>query len=538
MNEELGLTGKRLGQVVSGSLSHGVEVKLDGPVSVEDMAVGRYVCIEGKGKRFFGLITDVSLGALDQRLATNPPDVADPFIAEVVIGTAAYGTLKVLPKLIWDVSSQRAQPAKTVPQSFQPVTEATQRDIDLIFGREDDKRMVIGNPLDMEVKLCLNLEEFAALSSGVFGRTGTGKTFFTHHLLNGLIQKSKAASLVFDMHSEYGWSWRPQGSRSELKALKQLFPSRVALFSLDEDSTRRRGASPDFVVRIGYDQIEATDIEILRETLNLNDLQVQAVQRLNDRLKTKWLTGFLQMGDEGKLEETAKDWGEHEGNLSALYRKLQSLRRLPFLAATVTEDAVDRIMHYLKSGTSVVLEFGRHRDYTSYMLVANMLTRRIYEQYRSRMEEARDDAERPHPLVITLEEAHKFLSPELARQTIFGTIAREMRKYNVTLLVVDQRPSGIDPEVLSQLGTRICFRLDDAQDIDAALSGAEDRSELRTVLSRLEKRQQALVFGHSVPMPVVVEAEAYGTPEYYRRFGFRDEAERQKEVEKDIADLF
>ena len=49
--------------------------------------------------------------------------------------------------------------------------------------------------------------------------------------------------------------------------------------------------------------------------------------------------------------------------------------------------------------------------------------------------------------MITIEEAHKFLSPGLAEQTIFGTIAREMRKYSVTLLVIDQRPSGIDPEI-------------------------------------------------------------------------------------------
>ncbi|MBI4287296.1 MAG: ATP-binding protein [Chloroflexi bacterium] len=527
-----------MGVVTSGSLSKGVEVKLDGRVSTEEMAVGRFVSIEGKKKRFFGLVTDVSLGAIDARMATNPPDMSDPFIAEVVLGSAAYGVLKVLPKLVWDVGTGQMQPAKTVPQPFQVVLEATQQDIDLIFGQEDEKRLVIGNPLDMEVKLCLNLEEFVSLSSGVFGRTGTGKTFFTHHLLNGLIQKSKAVNLVFDMHSEYGWSWRGQHGRQEYKALRQLFPSRVAVFALDEENARRRGLTPDFIVRIGYDQVEAPDIEILRDTLNMNELQVDAVHRVSHRLGKRWLSSFFEVGDRGEIAERSKEWGENEQNLGALYRRLDTLRRLPFLTPEVSEDAVDRIMHYLKSGVSVVLEFGRYRDYTSYILVANLLTRRIYDQYREQTEQARDDAGRPQPLVITLEEAHKFLSPELARQTIFGTIAREMRKYNVTLLVVDQRPSGIDPEVLSQLGTRIAFRLDNAEDIDAVLSGAEDRSELRTVLSRLETRQQALVFGHSVRMPVVVEVEAYGATDYYRRFGFLEPAEAKRQVDKDIEDLF
>jgi len=46
------------------------------------------------------------------------------------------------------------------------------------------------------------------------------------------------------------------------------------------------------------------------------------------------------------------------------------------------------------------------------------------------------------------------------RQTIFGTIAREMRKFRHTM-VVDQRPSGIDNEVMSQIGTRITALLND-----------------------------------------------------------------------------
>ena len=78
---------QRLGIVVSGSLGKGVEVKLDGSVSIEDMAVGRFVTIEGQKRRFFGMISEVSLGVTDPKLSLTPPDVADPFIAEVLAGT-------------------------------------------------------------------------------------------------------------------------------------------------------------------------------------------------------------------------------------------------------------------------------------------------------------------------------------------------------------------------------------------------------------------------------------------------------------------
>jgi uncharacterized protein len=42
--------------------------------------------------------------------------------------------------------------------------------------------------------------------------------------------------------------------------------------------------------------------------------------------------------------------------------------------------------------------------------------------------------------VIVVEEAHKLLNREMASQTTFSTIARELRKYYVTLLIIDQRP--------------------------------------------------------------------------------------------------
>jgi DNA helicase HerA-like ATPase len=90
-----------------------------------------------------------------------------------------------------------------------------------------------------------------------------------------------------------------------------------------------------------------------------------------------------------------------------------------------------------------------------------------------------------------------------------------MRKYNVTLLVVDQRPSGIDPEVMSQIATKVCCLLDDERDVDAVMTGTSGSRELRSVLAGLESRQQALIFGNAVPIPVAVRIRDYGTNDSY-----------------------
>jgi DNA helicase HerA-like ATPase len=225
-----------------------------------------------------------------------------------------------------------------------------------------------------------------------------------------------------------------------------------------------------------------------------------------------------------------------------LHRKLDTrLARLPFLKRKSGANSIRKIMDYLRSRKSVVLEFGRHNSLDAYILVANILTRRIHEEYVEAVDKAQGNKtkEPPH-LAITIEEAHKFLSPEVADRTIFGTIAREMRKYNVTLLVVDQRPSAIADEIMSQIGTRVTCLLDDEKDIGAVLSGVSGANALRGVLARLDSRQQAIILGHAVPMPVVIRTRDYGgaSDDSYAEFQFLQAATLREQAAKDVDDLF
>jgi len=538
-NEQRG----RLGIVVSGSLSRGVEIKLDSATSVEDIAVGRYVTIEGEKGRFLGMITDVTLDAIDSRLMMTPPEVSDPFIAEVLAGTSTFGRVHVRPELALGSDAfsllEGPQPVKTVPAHFSVVKEASEQDVEMVFGRVEEKQFWVGTPLDMEIKVRLDPKKLAERSSGVFGKTGTGKTFLARLLLIGMIQENAAANLIFDMHSEYGWMGSSEEGR-EVKGLKQLFPSKVAVFALDEESARRRKVSTDFVVEVGYDEIEPEDIEMLSETLNLTEASAQATYRLARHFgERQWLERFLAIEGREEINELAKTLSEHEATMAALRRRLDALRRLRFLVPHARDNAIQRILEYLDRGINVVLEFGRYEDITAYVLVANLLTRRIHAQYRERTEMAMgEDIAKPKPLVITIEEAHKFLNPDISNQTIFGTIAREMRKYNVALMVIDQRPSGIDEEVMSQIGTKITCLLDNERDIESVLTGVSGKSELKGVLAKLETKQQALIFGHAVPMPVVVRTREYGSAQSYKELGFREAIELKREAEEELKDLW
>jgi len=519
---------QRLGVVVAGSLSKGLDVKLDPATVIEGLAVGRYVVVHGRtARRFFSMVTDIQLDSLNPMVEKSPPDVTDSFIARVYLGTAVFGRMHISPMLMLSGDTDEPRQVKTVPSHFTPVYPASEEEVSRIFGHESEPGyFYIGDPLEMEgTHVALNLHRFVERSAGVFGKTGTGKSFLTRMLLAGVVREGVAVNLVFDMHSEYGWKSQDESKR-EVKGLRQLFPGGdVSVFTLDEESSRRRGSKVDGVVRISLDQIDPEDVDSLSSLLALSDIQVGALYFLRRRLGPRWIARLLDDDDTlEELNEALERGTIHGGTLGAIQRKLGMFRRFRFLHAQGGEDPIKQILEYLDRGVHVILEFGRYgNSEAAYILVANYITRRIHAHYVKAKEEALGGRGRePHPLIITIEEAHKFLDPIIARHTIFGTIARELRKYNVTLLIVDQRPSGIDPEIMSQIGTRVTCLLDDEADIRAVFSGISGAGALREVLARLDTRQQALLMGHAVPMPVVVRTRTYGTPEFYAAMGVQE----------------
>ena len=302
---------------------------------------------------------------------------------------------------------------------------------------------------------------------------------------------------------------------------------------------------------IGYDQVEPEDLEMLSGILQLSEPQVGAVYALYRKLGTDWLAKFLDDAwidsyggfdsETGKevsgLRVLADDTGQGQNTLAALRRRFERMRNYGFLRPKALDDSVGRIMKHLESGNHVVLEFGRYgSDLGAYILVANFLTRRIHKRYVEKKEAAFGGGDEPRPLVITIEEAHKFLDPAIAGNTIFGTIARELRKYNVTLFIVDQRPSGIDAEVMSQIGTRVTLLLDDPADIQAVLSGVSGADGLREVLARLDTQEQALILGHAVPMPVVVQTRRYDL-EFYKAMGSREGGDLAAQMKANVTDM-
>lgn len=552
-----------LGSVIQGSLSQGLEVRLHADVSVEDMRVGKFLVIQGTRSRFFCLLTDVALGTASPRIMANPPSIEDSFLREVLAGSGTYGTIELSPMLMFtpleegekphngaiaangnsSLASFEAQtsaniellPVKTIPAHFSEVFEASEGDFRAVFGWEDDpnrRNFSIGEPLDMDVPVCIDLDRFVERSNGVFGKSGTGKSFLTRLLISGIIRKQAAVNLMFDMHSEYGWEAMREGkSVSTVKGLRQLFPGQVEIYTLDAESTKRRGVRDAQELYLSYDQIEIEDIRLVGYELGISEASLDNANILYAEYGKSWIVQLLNMTNED-IKLFCQEKQGHAGSIMSLQRKLMRLDSLKYLRSACPHNYIDRIVQSLDAGKHVVVEFGSQSNLLSYMLATNMITRRIHASYVKKAEkflQSKSPQDRPRQLVITIEEAHRFLDSSIVHQTIFGTIAREMRKYFVTLLIVDQRPSGIDNEVMSQVGTRITCLLNDEKDIDAIFTGVSGGQNLRSVLAKLDSKQQALILGHAVPMPVVVRTRPYDS-QFYAEIGDTDWGEMPDEA--------
>ncbi|NET02533.1 MAG: ATP-binding protein [Sphaerospermopsis sp. SIO1G2] len=541
-----------LGSVIEGSLIGGLEVRLHSDISVEDMRVGKFLVVQGARSHFFCMLTDVSLGASNTRILTNPPSWEDTFLREVLAGSGTYGMINLAPMLTFTPEAEAPLPStngkslnpfvpsntglasfqpqtsstiellpvKTIPSHFSQVYEANEDDFRKVFGWEDDphrKNFSIGKPLDMDVPVCIDLNRFVERSNGVFGKSGTGKSFLTRLLLAGVIKKNAAVNLIFDMHSEYGWEAVAEGKNiNTVKGLKQLFPSKVEVYTLDPEATKRRGVRDAQELYLSYEQIEVEDIKLCGRELGLSDAALDNASILCNEFGKSWIPQLFNMtGEDIKIFCDEKPG--HPGSINSLQRKLLRLDSLKYMRAVSPQNYIKKIVQSLESGKNVVIEFGSQSNMLSYMLVTNMITRRIHEHYVKKADkflQSKNPLDRPTPLMITIEEAHRFLDSAVVQSTIFGTIARELRKYFVTLLVVDQRPSGIDNEVMSQIGTRITALLNDDKDIDAIFTGVSGAGGLRSVLAKLDSKQQALILGHAVPMPVVVRTRPYDSVFY------------------------
>jgi hypothetical protein len=208
------------------------------------------------------------------------------------------------------------------------------------------------------------------------------------------------------------------------------------------------------------------------------------------------------------------NFGGHDpkalGYCSSLIIRTETYLTAPELGCIFSEtgkDICEAIDEFFASPTerAIILSF---KDvtfkYNTRELLLNALGRYL-------LRKARTNAFKNCPLICFLDEAHQFIGQSIGDEAnsvaldSFGLIAKEGRKYGLTVTIATQRPRDVPQDVLSQLGTLIVHRLTNERDRETIEKACGDMDRSAAAFIPSLAQGEAIFVGPDLPTPMPIQ---------------------------------
>ena len=395
---------------------------------------------------------------------------------------------------------------KKFPLPGCPALKATNTDLALIFAPQSDDSIRIGTVFSNEdVPAALQAEALLSKHFAILGSTGTGKSSLVALLIHRMVEKHPNAHIVIlDPHGEYASAFSSNGvhiSTDDLVLPYWLmnFEEHVELFV--GRNTAGREAEIDILKNCLF-----TARKKAAPTYKLTRLTV-------DTPIPYKLTDLLQAIDEGLGRLEKADQPRPYLKLRNKIEELRGDRRFAFMfSGMVVQDTlaelVSKLMRFPVEGRPIsTLDLsGVPADIVD--VVVSLLSRLVFD---FAMWSRRHSSSTP--ILLVCEEAHRYV-PHMGLDTNIQSarkslerIAKEGRKYGVSLGLVSQRPSDLSESVLSQCGTIISMRLNNGRDRQFVANTMPDGAgNFLAALPTLQNRE-CIVAGEGVACPMRVQLD-------------------------------
>ena len=388
------------------------------------------------------------------------------------------------------------------PVAGTPVRAAMDADLTAVYTRPSVTNVSIGTLYhDPRRSAFVVVDELLAKNFAVLGATGSGKSCAVTLLLLAILTEHKHAHIVLlDPHNEYG---KALGDLAEIVNVDNL---QLPFWLLDFEE------AVGVLVRGGTAQEQEAQAIILKDAITaarrrfaVEDLTAASVT-VDTPVPYK-ASDLLRLIDEamGKLDNP-----DSSAPYLRLRTRLDSLRydrRFGFMFSDwlVTRDTLAQILGRLlripvddKPLTIIDLS-GIPREIAD--IVVSMLCRLTFDFALW------SERERMPPVLLVCEEAHRYApaSPGVgfaAASRAINRLAREGRKYGISLALITQLPSELSSQALSQCGTIFALRLGhylDQRFMETALPDAA-RGMIAALPSM--RTQEAIAFGEGVSLPM------------------------------------
>lgn len=422
---------------------------------------------------------------------------------------------------------------------------ATPDQLRSVFPVPDDGHLRLGRlAASEEVPVCVDPSLFVVRHSAVVGSTGSGKTSAVASLMQGFVNGGWASAniVVVDPHGEYG---RALASHASVKSVladgnDQL---RVPYWALPADETVRifAGSTGNHTFLSRYRELvtdERRKFVKLANWIALDSAAVTADTPVPFDIRKVWhvldtenretrqtksdpsTTCWIDRGDPSSLRPALfQPYGSgsqppHKGPLHGTYGTMPDLLRLGLLTPQLKffqepegdpngHDPLVDVMHdWLGHDRPVsVLDFSGVPGAAADLAIGVVLN--LMFEVAMRCTYGGPGIGRPRPVLVVLEEAHRYLGKEATALTrdSANRIAREGRKYGVGLMLVTQRPTELPDTALAQCGTLVALRLSNSEDQGAIRAALPDAiGGLAGILPSL-RTGEGVVSGDAVVLP-------------------------------------
>jgi hypothetical protein len=366
---------------------------------------------------------------------------------------------------------------------------------ELEIGRLRSGERVLG-PVGISV-------EAIPLMMGMFGMTGSGKTNCELMLNARIIDLSpRTVALIFDFAGQLleGKGIKPQrGLRDH-----PLFHTMVRYYSIRERK-----------MRVGLYTIQPQKLFTLFPDITQH--QVRLAQKLYNKLGSTWIEQSREAyGREGYKGVAGLTDYKSKTVIDALMLKLSSLSSELFPPSDYS--FVDDVVQNVSKGVTCLIDISgisfEEQHHVTCLTASN-----VAFHYKRMWEDNFEEWEKLPTLLITLEEAHEFLDPELPK-TIFSDIALTYRKYRVGLNAVTPRPSRINPNVFAELWTKFIMKTELRRDREYLTQNTPYLEYSDTEIKMLDVGEALLISEPKIKFAVPIKVAHY--PEYLDKRGKAD----------------
>jgi len=342
--------------------------------------------------------------------------------------------------------------------------------------------------------------EAIPLMMGMFGMTGSGKTNCELMLNARIIDLSpRTVGLIFDFAGQLleGKELRPQCGLKD----HPLFHRRVRYYSAREQK-----------MLVGLYTIHPQKLSTLFPDITHH--QVRVAKKLYNRLGNTWIEQLQEAygrdGYKGVAELT-----DYKGKsvIDALMLKLSSLS--PELFPPSDYSFVDDVVQNASQGVTCLIDISGLSSEEQYDVTCLTATS-VALHYKRMWEDDFEGWKELPTLLITLEEAHEFLDPNLPK-TIFSDIALTYRKYRVGLNAVTPRPSRINPNVFAELWTKFIMKTELRHDREYLTQNTPYLEYSDTEIKMLDVGEALLISEPQIRFAVPIKVIHY--PEYLEERG-------------------